>query len=167
MADIARNAHLNRIGSALALAAGAALAALIAPPLSLLILALLAARLCLGNGAAHLEFRWRDITPPIVAAFAVGAFMGLAAGIGMIFVWRVIADTRWSQRESTRLADIAGLSRPRWARAHLWLTPLFALSMVAYTSPHMVAGLPLDLPHIPFWAPLILGAVALDRKSVV
>jgi hypothetical protein len=43
---------------------------------------------------------------------------------------------------------------------HAWFTPLFGLALVAYTSPHMIAGLPLDLPHVPAWvvvAALILA----------
>jgi hypothetical protein len=34
------------------------------------------------------------------------------------------------------------------------------LALVAFTSPHMVAGLPLDLPHVPVWIPLGMGAIA-------
>lgn len=150
---------LSRIGEALATAAAAALAALIAPPLAALVLALLAARICL-NDAPAFAFRWRETLPPLAAALFVGIAFGLAAGVGVLFVWRVIADTRWSQKEDARLAGIAGVSRTRLARAHLWLTPLFALSVVAYTSPHMVAGLPLDLPHLPLWIPIACGALA-------
>ncbi|MES1158459.1 MAG: hypothetical protein ABUL42_01050, partial [Terricaulis silvestris] len=40
------------------------------------------------------------------------------------------------------------------------LTPLFGLGVVAYTAPHIVAGLPLDLPHVPIWVPYTAGALA-------
>jgi hypothetical protein len=32
--------------------------------------------------------------------------------------------------------------------------------MVAYTAPHLLAGLPLDLPHVPLWAPLATACIA-------
>jgi hypothetical protein len=89
-------------------------------------------------------------------------FVGTAAGIGVLFVWRLFADTRYSVREATRLSLAAG--RPgdvTWqALAHAWLTPLFGLTLVAFTAPHMVAGLPLDLPHVPVWVPVMTGAAA-------
>ena len=40
-------------------------------------------------------------------------------------------------------------------------TPFFGLCVVAYTAPHIVAGLPLDLPHVPVWVPATAGAIAL------
>lgn len=150
-------AALVRTGEALVWASGAALAAVIWPPLALLLVSVLAARALAGA--------WRlprivDIAAPLAAAFAVGAVMGLAAGIGTLFVWRVIADARWSLQEEARLSAITGSARPRHARLHLYLTPVFALAMVAYTAPHMVAGLPLDLPHVPIWVPIICGLLA-------
>ncbi len=151
------NLALGRTGETFALACAAALAAIVWPPAALLVLALLAARALIGP--------WRlprlvDVAAPLAAALGVGLTLGLAAGIGMLFVWRVIADTRWSMKEEARLAAIAGAASHWRARAHLWLTPFFAATMVAYTAPHMVAGLPLDLPHVPVWAPIATGVLA-------
>lgn len=150
-------AALVRTGEALAWASAAAFAAFAWPPLALLIVAGLAARAL--TGAWRLP-RIVDIAAPVAAAFAVGAVIGLAAGIGTIFVWRVIADARWSIREEARLAEIAGVARTPHMRLHLFLTPLFALSMVAYTAPHLLAGLPLDLPHLPIWVPIACAVLA-------
>ncbi|MGE3142056.1 MAG: hypothetical protein AB7L65_01935 [Hyphomonadaceae bacterium] len=152
-----------KAGEALAIAAAGGLSALIAPPLALMVLAVLAAAVFTQGaplGGARARIPMIDIAAPIAAAIGVGLTLGLSAGVGMAFVWRVIADTRWSMGEAARLAAISGVSRTRLARAHLWLTPLFGLSMVAYTAPHMVAGLPLDLPHLPFWIPLGCGLAA-------
>lgn len=139
-----------------ALALGAVSVA--APPLALLALALLGA-----NALAHA--RRLDIGAllgPVFAALVVHAFVGVAGAVGVIFVWRMLADTRWSVAEAKRLAGMAG--RPaettRRALAHAWSTPLYGLALVAYSSPHMIAGLPLDLPHVPLWAPLGAGAIA-------
>lgn len=135
-------------------------AALVWAPLSLLLLAALGAH-TLMRGAS-----WRvdvlEIAGPVLAAVIVGAFAGLAGGIGTLFVWRLFADVRWSAHEAARLAHAAG--RPaeasRKSLAHAWLTPFYGLTLVAYTAPHMIAGLPLDLPHVPLWAPLIAGVLA-------
>lgn len=141
-----------------ALAAGAA--ALISPPAALLILAGLAAHALIRGPA--LRFDAAALAGPALAALAVGAYAGLAAGVGVVFVWRLIADARWSAGEAARLAAAAG--RPaettRAALAHAWTTPLYGLALVAYTAPHMIAGLPLDLPHVPLWVPLLAGGAA-------
>lgn len=147
---------IGRTGEALACASLAALLAVAWPPASLLMIAFLAARALMNAWSLP---RVVDIAAPIGAAIAVGASLGLAAGIGMVFVWRVIADAMWSWREEARLSAIAGRSQPLHARAHLLLTPLLGLIMVAYTAPHMVAGLPLDLPHLPAWVPAIVALV--------
>lgn len=145
------------LAAIVALAAGAT--ALYAPPLALLALAALAARV-LMRGAA-LRFEPSQLAGPALAAIIVGAFVGLAGAIGVLFVWRLAADARWSAAEAARLAAAAG--RPSETRlkalAHAWLTPLYGLALVAYTSPHMIAGLPLDLPHVPLWVPIVAGAV--------
>jgi hypothetical protein len=146
------------LAAIVALAAGAT--ALAAPPLALLALTILAARVLMRRDALRLDPA--SLAGPALAAMVVGAFVGLAGAIGVLFVWRLIADARWSAGEAARLAAAAG--RPAEMRlkalAHAWLTPLFGLALVAYTSPHMIAGLPLDLPHVPLWVPLTAGAVA-------
>ncbi len=150
---------LHRTRESLALAAVAGLCAVFSPPLALALIALLAARLVL-MGAPLGAPRWIEIAAPLAAAALIAQVIGLAAGIGALFVWRLIADAQWSQREAMRLARIEGAPRSFMAHAHLWLTPAFGLSMAAYTAPHMVMGLPLDLPHVPIFVPLAIGMAA-------
>ncbi len=133
------------------LAALAALAlgalSIAAPPLALLALALLGA-----NALAHARrFDVASLLGPLCAALIVYAFIGVAGAIGMVFVWRLIADTRWSIAEAKRLAALAGRPAETTTRAlaHAWTTPLYGLALVAYTAPHMIAGLPLWLASRP------------------
>lgn len=146
---------------AFAIALGAGVTAFVSPIFSLLVLAALAAHALMR--AETIRFEPLGLAGPIFAALIVGAFTGLAGGIGVLFVWRMFADARWSVAEAKRLALAAG--RPgetAWkALAHAWATPLFGLTLVAYTAPHMIAGLPLDLPHVPLWVPLAAGALAI------
>ncbi len=150
----------ERVLAPLAIAAIAGAAAMLAPPLALLILAALAAHALLRNDVRRVNIA--AITGPAFAALIVGAFAGLAGAIGVLFVWRLVADTRWSVAEAQRRALIAG--RPAEtsfkALAHAWATPLFGLTLVAFTAPHMIAGLPLDLPHVPIWVVAAAGIVA-------
>lgn len=143
---------------AVALSAGAV--ALIAPPAALLVIAALGAHVLMRRQTQRVDLV--SLAGPLFATLIVGAFVGLAGAIGVLFVWRLISDTRWSVREAQRLAHAAG--RPAEANwkslAHAWATPLYGLSLVAYTAPHMIAGLPLDLPHVPFWIPLAFGLIA-------
>ncbi|MFT3726209.1 MAG: hypothetical protein QM759_00075 [Terricaulis sp.] len=166
--DHAEEARLSQLGRASALRAGICIAvalsagalAMFAPLMSLLLLALLAARALMQGG----EFRFDAyaLIGPLLAAAIVGVAVGPAGAMGVLFVWRLQADTRWSIREASRLAMISGHpseTTPR-ALAHLWLTPLYGLALVAYTSPHMLAGLPLDLPHVQAWMPIAAACVA-------
>ncbi|WP_325061843.1 hypothetical protein [Vitreimonas sp.] len=139
-----------------ALAVGAA--ALASPPIALFMLAALGAFVLMRGEHGRIDFA--SLIGPAVAAVIVGAFTGLAGGIGTLFVWRMFADTHWSVREAARLALIAGRpAETSWrSLAHAWLTPLYGLTLVAYTAPHMIAGLPLDLPHVPVWVPMLTGA---------
>jgi len=141
----------------IALAVGAA--AIAWPPLALLLVAMLAANVLMRG---DVRFDVRAMLGPITASLIVGAFVGLAGAIGVLFIWRLYADTRWSVSEAARLATLAG--RPvetSWkALAHAWTTPLYGLTLVAFTAPHMVAGLPLDLPHVPVWVPIAAGLAA-------
>jgi hypothetical protein len=143
---------------AVAMIAGAV--ALIAPPAALLIVTMLGAHALMRRDAARMNLV--SLAGPVFAALIVGAFVGLAGAIGVLFVWRLIADTRWSVAEAQRLARAAG--RPveaTWkSLAHAWATPVYGLTLVAFTAPHMIAGLPLDLPHVPFWIPLGVGVIA-------
>lgn len=134
-------------------------AAMLWPPMALLLLAVLGAN-ALMRGPTRIDMRM--LAGPAMAALIVGAFVGLAGAIGVLFVWRLFADARWSTQEAARLAMLAG--RPAEASwkslAHAWATPAYGLALVAYTAPHMVAGLPLDLPHVPAWVPMIAGGIA-------
>lgn len=149
----------ERSAAALVVAIGVGVVALIWPPGALLLLALLAAHALMRTDVTRAD--WPALLAPLFAALAVGAFVGVAGAIGTVFIWRLVADTRWSIAEAARLAVASGGSADTTQRAltHAWLTPLFGLSVVAYTAPHMVAGLPLDLPHVPAWVPIGLGAL--------
>lgn len=137
---------------------GVGAAALAWPPLALLLLTALGAH-ALMHGA---RFDITALAGPLLAALIVGAFVGLAGAIGVLFVWRIFADARWSTTEAARLAMAAGRpAETTWRTLiHAWLTPFYGLTLVAYTSPHMIAGLPLDLPHVPVWVPLAAGVIA-------
>ena len=141
-----------------AVCAGAS--ALISPPFALLFIAALGARAIMRSNSLRIDLG--ALAGPAFAALLVGAVVGLAGAIGVLFVWRLFSDARWSVREAARLALAAG--RPAEAGwkslAHAWATPIYGLTLVAYTAPHMVAGLPLDLPHVPFWIPLAAGIAA-------
>lgn len=147
--------------SALGIALAAFGVALAAPPAALLLLALLGARALMRDGARP-RFDLPALAGPALATLIAGFFVGLAGAVGVLFVWRLYRDTRWSVGEAKRLAIAAG--RPGEIAplqiAHAWLTPLFGLCMVAFTAPHMVLGLPLDLPHVPALVPMIAGAAA-------
>jgi hypothetical protein len=133
---------------------------LLSPPLAVLGLAALAARVLLQGEPLRIDLA--QFVGPMVAALIVGAFVGFAGAIGVLFVWRLAADAHWSVGEAKRLAAAAG--RPSEttlkALAHAWMTPLYGLTLVAYTAPHMIAGLPLDLPHVPVWVVLAAGVLA-------
>lgn len=151
---------LAKSSAALVVALGVGAVSMIAPQAAVLLLALLAARALMGAQNARLDLA--ALAGPGFAALLVGAFAGLAGAIGVLFIWRLAADTTWSVREARRLSEAAGrpdASTPR-ALAHAWATPLFGLAIVAYTAPHMVAGLPLDLPHVPVWVVIAVGALA-------
>jgi hypothetical protein len=152
------SAQRSGISLTVALAAGAL--AIFAPMPALLLIAVLGARaLMQGN---ELRFDAYALIGPLLAAVVVGLAVGPAGAMGVLFVWRLQADVRWSIGEAIRLATISGRpseATPR-ALAHLWLTPLYGLALVAYTSPHMIAGLPLDLPHVPMWIPVAAACLA-------
>ncbi|MEZ5996550.1 MAG: hypothetical protein R3C25_12455 [Hyphomonadaceae bacterium] len=157
-AAAARNSD-GALGAAL-IAAAAGAVALISAPLALLMLSALGARALMRAQPGQLNLA--ALAGPALAALAVGALLGLAAAIGVLFIWRLFSDAHWSIGEAKRLALAAGRPSETTAKelAHAWTTPLFGLSVVAYTAPHMIAGLPLDLPHLPLWCVIAAGAVA-------
>ncbi|HRE44380.1 MAG TPA: hypothetical protein PKY87_10470 [Terricaulis sp.] len=144
----------------LALACAIGAASMLAPHAALLLLAALGAFALMNTRHAQLDLP--ALAGPGLAALLVGAFTGLAGAIGVLFIWRLYSDARWSVNEARRLNAAAGRPEGASTRAflHAWASPLFGLALVAYTAPHMVAGLPLDLPHIPLWAVLIVGGLA-------
>ncbi|MCR6646440.1 MAG: hypothetical protein NVV62_18950 [Terricaulis sp.] len=144
----------------LALACAIGATSMLAPHAALLLLAALGAFALMNTRQPQLDLP--ALAGPGLAALLVGAFAGLAGAIGVLFIWRLYSDARWSVNEARRLNAAAGRPEGASARtlAHAWASPLFGLALVAYTAPHMVAGLPLDLPHIPVWAVLIVGGLA-------
>jgi hypothetical protein len=146
--------------TAFAVALGAGMLALVAPAAAVLLAAALAALVLMRRGDVRVDLV--SLAGPAFAALIVGAFTGLAGAIGILFVWRLVADTRWSVREAQRLAIASGRPAEASMKAliHAWATPVYGLTLVAYTAPHMIAGLPLDLPHVPSWIPLLAGAFA-------
>lgn len=155
-----KRVSLSRRFGALGVAFAVGGAGLISPPVAILLLALLAAFVLMKSESVRIDLA--GLAGPAFAAVAVGAVLGFASGIGVLFVWRMWSDTNWSVREAARLAAAAGRpAETSWqSLAHAWLTPLYGLTLVAYTAPHMIAGLPLDLPHVPVWAPMLAGAAA-------
>jgi hypothetical protein len=141
-----------------ALALGAV--SIVSPPLALLGLSALAARVLLSGEAVRID--WAQFAGPLAAALIVGAFAGWSGAIGALFVWRLLADARWSAGEAVRLASAAGRPAETTFKsiANAWLTPLYGLVLVAYTAPHTIAGLPLDLPHVPLWTVIAAGVLA-------
>ncbi len=133
---------------------------LLSPPLAVLGLAALGARVLLSG--EQIRFDATSFAGPIIAALIVGAFVGSAGAIGVIFVWRIVADTHWSVGEAKRLSAAAGRPAETTLKslAHAWMTPIYGVALVAYTAPHMIAGLPLDLPHVPVWTVITAGVLA-------
>ncbi len=149
----------NRPIRAMAVALALGGASLLSPQLALMGLALLAAAALMRSSG----FDAPALAGPLLAALAVGAFVGLAGAIGVLFVWRLFADARWSVDQAARLAKSAARPGQASMRAliHAWATPIHGLALVAYSAPHLIAGLPLDLPHVPLWVPLLTAAAAL------
>lgn len=146
----------SHIAGLAALVVGAA--AVVAAPAALLALALLGA-----NALVHARrVTMAPLAGPLLGGLIAYSFVGSAAAIGVLLAWRVLADARWSMARARDLAMTAGhpIEAKQRALAHAWATPLYGLALVAYSAPHMVAGLPLDLPHVPLWVPLATGAAA-------
>ncbi|MBK8545528.1 MAG: hypothetical protein IPL62_19565 [Caulobacteraceae bacterium] len=152
------SADRGLVAALAALALGAV--SLISPPLAILGLALLSARVLLSGESVRID--WAALLGPALASLLVGIFVGLPGAIGTLFVWRLFADTRWSTAEAVRLAAAAGRPSETTFKAlvHAWLTPFYGLTLVAFTAPHMIAGLPLDLPHVPVWVVIGAGVLA-------
>ncbi|MBI1250658.1 MAG: hypothetical protein GC189_04215 [Alphaproteobacteria bacterium] len=98
------------------------------------------------------------MAPPLAACVLVGLLWGWDGALGLFLLWRMFVDARWSVR-AVRFAQAAhGATVERHGRgAHLWLTPALCAVWVAFTAPHALFGMQLDLPHAPIWA---LAAIA-------
>lgn len=153
--------QIGRNAGALLIAGAVGALALVSAPGALLTLALLATRAAIRSPVLQINFL--ALAGPAFAALIVCAFAGLPGAIGVLFAWRLLADARWSAREAQRLAIAAGKPGETnfTALAHVWTTPLLGLCTVAYTSPHLVMGLPLDLPHIPASVVVVTGFTAI------
>src|SRR5262249_52733376 len=112
--DHAEEARLSLLGRASALRSGiciaaalfAGLFAVFAPMAAVLVLAVPAARTLIQSNDLRLDAY--ALVGPLLAAVLVGLVVGPAGGMGVLFVWRLQADTRWSVGETTRLANISG-----------------------------------------------------------
>lgn len=156
-----RRIALGKSAGALLVALCAGMIALAAPPAALFLLAVLAARALMREGQMRIDLS--ALAGPALAAIIVAMFAGAASAIGLLFAWRVWCDAHWSVREAARLARAAGRANETnfAALAHAWTTPVYGLALVAYTAPHLVAGLPLDLPHLPAFIPMAFAMLAL------
>ncbi|MBI1187411.1 MAG: hypothetical protein GC206_08805 [Alphaproteobacteria bacterium] len=150
--------HRRDVAIAAPLAAAVTLAAGLASPALAALCAAAALSFALARGA--LAFDLRGVAGPALAMLIVGVAWGLGAAVGAFFVWRVLADAGWSAQEGQRLARVAGRAERGLKRAHYFATPVLALAVAAYTAPHLLLGLPLDLPHAPLIAPLVFGFAA-------
>jgi hypothetical protein len=121
--------------------------ALIAPALGLLVLAALAA---LALTRPHQPVAWRlgafEICG-LVAVISAAVAAGLAGATGAAFVWFVADAARACLRDARGIG--AGAHGFRGERVAVFLAAGFAILMVAASAPHVVMGLPLDLPHPP------------------
>src|SRR5262249_43534090 len=146
--DAADRVAVSHALIALAAAFAAGALALLSPLIALLVVGVLGARVLLRVEQAP-RFNIAILAGPALAACIVGSFVGLAGAVGVLFVWRLQADVRWSVSEARKLALASGRSgQATWrSLAHGWTTPAYALALVAFSSPHVIAGLPLDLPH--------------------
>ncbi len=142
--------HQARSLVSLASALLAMAAAFVAPPMGLLVLAALGA---LGLVSAEQPIRPRLdalALTGLAALAAAAAAAGFAGATGVMFAWFVMESARSQNRRSRALATLAqgGLAE----RAAIWLAAAFAILLVAAAAPHVVMGVPLNLPHPPVLA---------------
>ena len=134
-----------------AAATGAALTALIVAILTpiggLLLLAGLAAGALMAT-APRLSWRPDRLAwGGLIAAAAAGAAAGAPGFVGGLFCWFLADSARAAVRRSAACAGAAPY--PVSERLPLILVAVFAALLVAAAAPHVVMGLPLDLPHPP------------------
>jgi hypothetical protein len=130
-------------------------ASLIAPALGLLALAALGA-LALAAMEPLRPVRLDGFSLAVCAALAAAAAaVGMAGAIGVLFVWLVL-DAARAQLRRLRARPATGQSGLA-ERLTISLAAGLAICLVAASSPHVVMGLPLVLPHPPAVAILALG----------
>ncbi|MDX2237855.1 MAG: hypothetical protein NW203_09865 [Hyphomonadaceae bacterium] len=160
--DFSKSWARRRTLFACVIAGVAGLACLASPAASIALLAALAALITMHASSLRIADALRALAPPGAAAIAVGLTWGWDGALGVIMLWRLFEDARWSAGEARRLQRLNGERVDRGLRAaHLWLTPAFAAALIAHTAPHLFIGLPLDLPHAPAIAPMLFGAAAM------
>jgi hypothetical protein len=142
-------------GIAMVCALAALLLASLAPIAGLLLLTVLAAAALMTR---RTPMRWRPDAFAwgglIVAAAAAGA-AGAPGLVGCLFCWLLADSARAAIRRSAAMSG-AG-PHPLSERLPLLLVAAFAGLLVAASAPHVVLGLPLDLPHPPSGLMTIFG----------
>lgn len=142
-------------GMAMACALAALFLASLAPIAGVLLLAALAAAALMTRRA---PMRWRPDALAwggMIAAAAAAAAAGAPGLVGCLFCW-FLADC--AKAAISRSAAMTGAgSHPLSERLPLILVAAFACLLVAAAAPHVVMGLPLDLPHPPSGLITILG----------
>jgi hypothetical protein len=148
-------------------AAGAALVALAvslaAPIAGLLVLAGLVAAALMSNRPRPSWRPDRLAWGGLIVAAAAGVAAGAPGFVGGLFCWFLADSARAAVRRS---AIYAGAAPPRLSeRLPLILVAVFVGLLVAAAAPHVVMGLPLDLPHPPL-ALIIAAGVAYALTAV-
>lgn len=148
-------------------AAGAALVALAvsmaAPVAGLLVLAGLVAAALMSNRPVAAWRPDRLAWGGLMVAAAAGAAAGAPGFVGGLFCWFLADSARAAVRRS---AVFAGAAPQRISeRLPLMCVAAFAGLLVAAAAPHVVMGLPLDLPHPPM-ALIVAAGVAYALTAV-
>ncbi|MFZ4121037.1 MAG: hypothetical protein ACOYKM_05170 [Caulobacterales bacterium] len=89
-------------------------------------------------------------------------WQGIPGAMGAAFTWLMVDSIRSVFAQSVRVGQMepGGYGR-NLLRLHLILLPVFAFSLVAAAAPHVLLGLPLDLPHPPVVAVIALGLMTI------
>ena len=100
---------------------------------------------------------WTDFVG--AALTLIGAALdGGAGALGGALLWFVLDAVRASAARGRMLAAAEAPGQAVRRRAHLWLLAAFAISVVAIRSPHVLLGLPVEIPHPPAALAAALGA---------
>lgn len=89
-------------------------------------------------------------------------WQGLPGAMGAAFTWLMVDSIRSVFAQSVRVGQMEpGGDGRNLLRLHLVLVPLFGFSLVAAAAPHVLLGLPLDLPHPPVGVVIALGVITI------